>query len=649
MKKSVLLFLYCYVMRLFLIVLFSLIFSFGFTQSNNNQFDKKTNKSFKKAKEYYLNKNYSKAEEKLLKILERNPDFFEADILLGDLYLDINKKNAAVAYYNKALKINPDFYPPLNKILANVELSIGMYKNAKQHFIKYLSFEIVQADDAKNIKGKIKQCDFAIFQKEHPVPYHPVSLGNNINSTDDEYINSVSLDEQTLVFTFKERNKSKENIPLKEDLYISEIKDSVWQKPDKFEMPDFMPCNKGAFSLSPDAKYLFFSACYCDDSFGGCDLYYMKKTGDKWSQPINMGENVNTKFWESQPCFSSDGITLYFASNRPGGKGKSDIWKTTLLKNNIWSKPVNLGAAINTDKSEMSPFIHADGRTLYFSSDGHAGMGGMDLFMSKKISDFLWSKPLNLGYPINTYTDEINLVVEASAQKAFISSKKNDNYDIFSFELYDEIKPEKTVFFKGIISDFKTHKHLRAAFELYDLETGKAIVKSYSDPVDGSFLVCLPCNKNYALNVNKDNYLFYSENFNLINCDNVKPFVKNIFLHPFVKGESIVLNNIFFDTDKYLLKKESLVELNKIFEFLSKNKNIKVQINGHTDNVGNFKYNKILSTNRAKSVYNFLIEKGIDKNRLKYKGYSSSKPVESNNTPQGRARNRRTEIEIVEM
>lgn len=634
-------------MRFLFLILFSIICFFGSAQNNNNQFDKRTNKSFEKARELYYNKEYKKAEQKLLKIIEHNPGFFEADILLGDLYLDKNKKNKAVNYYNKVLKIAPDFYIPLNKICADIELSIGMYKNAKHNFSKYLSYKTAKADELKSINLKILQCDFAISQKSRPVPFNPISLGKNINSVYDEYINSVSLDEQTLIFTFKETKN--ENIPVKEDLSISVMKDSVWQKPEKFQIPGFLYCNKGAYSLSPDSKYLFFSGCYCDDTFGGCDLYYLKKIGDEWSQPINMGENVNTKFWESQPCFSSDGTTLYFASNRPGGKGKSDIWKTTLLKNNFWSKAVNLGSAINTAKSEMSPFIHADGISLYFSSDGHIGMGGKDLFMSKKLTNFMWSKPLNLGYPINTFADEINIVVEASANKAFISSKKDDNYDIFSFYLYDEIKPEKTVFFKGIISDSKTHKPLEAAFELFDVETEKIIVKSFSDALDGSFLICLPSDKNYALNVNKKNYLFYSENFNLVDTDDVEPLVKNIFLNPINKGEAIVLNNVFFDTDKYLLKNESLVELNKIFDFLSENKNIKAQINGHTDNLGDYKYNQQLSENRAKAVYNYLIEKGIDKIRLKYKGFSSSKPLETNNSNIGRAINRRTEIEIIEL
>jgi outer membrane protein OmpA-like peptidoglycan-associated protein len=409
--------------------------------------------------------------------------------------------------------------------------------------------------------------------------------------------------------------------------------------------------NEGAICISPDGQFLFFAACNRPDGYGSCDIYWSGKSGDQWSEPFNLGPVVNSEAWDSQPSFSSDGKTLYFASKRPGGKGSSDIWKTELMPDGDWMPPVNLGDSINTKDAEMAPFIHPDDLTLYFTSKGHPGMGGLDLFYSRKDENNLWQKPVNMGYPINTYADEITLVVNASGDLAYISSDKlggKGRQDIYSFKLYKEAQPLKVTYFKGIVFNKETKKRLEAKFELIDLTSGKVVIKSRSDPVKGEFLVALPTNKDYALNVSKTGYLFYSDHFGLKGeSSEARPFIRDIPLQEISVGETVVLKNIFFDTDKYELKPESRSELEKLINLLQTNGKIRIEISGHTDNAGTEAYNLMLSKNRAKAVYDYLTEHGISAGRLSYAGYGLTKPIDTNDTEQGRANNRRTEFRVV--
>ena len=346
-----------------------------------------------------------------------------------------------------------------------------------------------------------------------------------------------------------------------EDFFYCDRLDTGWHKAVNLGPPINTHGNEGALCISPDGKMIFFAACNRPDSYGSCDIYWSRKEGNHWTVPENLGPVVNSPAWDSQPSFSSDGKTLYFASKRQGGKGSSDIWKTELQPDGQWTEPVNLGDSINTKAEEMAPFIHPDNQTLYFSSRGHPGMGGLDLFYSRKDANGNWTRPVNLGYPINTSADEITLVVNANGDVAYISSDKlggKGRQDIYSFKLYENARPHKTTYFKGIVYNKETGQRLEARFELTDLETGRTVVQSSSDAITGEFLLSFPVDKNYALNVSKEGYLFYSDNF-LLEGDNTqaKPFVKNIPLQEIKVGETVILKNIFFDTDKYDLKEES--------------------------------------------------------------------------------------------
>ncbi|NQV03656.1 MAG: OmpA family protein, partial [Bacteroidia bacterium] len=352
-----------------------------------------------------------------------------------------------------------------------------------------------------------------------------------------------------------------------------------------------------------------------------------------------------------QPSFSSDGKTLYFASKRSGGKGSSDIWKSELLPTGDWTPPANLGDSVNTTGEEQNPFIHPDDQTLYFASKGHEGMGGLDLFFTRRNPDDSWQAPVNLGYPINTHADEITLIVNSTGDVAYISSDKfggKGRQDIYSFPLYKEAQPNPVTYLKGIVFDKESGNRLQAYFELTNLERNEVAVQSTSDPIDGSFLVCLSTNRDYALNVSREGYLFYSDNFSLTGIrDQAKPFLKNIPLQPIKVGETVVLKNIFFDTDKYDLKPISYIELEKLLQLLKTNPSIKIEISGHTDIRGSEEHNLELSKNRAKAVLEFLVNNGISYDRLTYDGYGFSMPIDTNETEEGRANNRRTEFRIV--
>ncbi|MDY0084263.1 MAG: OmpA family protein, partial [Ignavibacteriaceae bacterium] len=344
------------------------------------------------------------------------------------------------------------------------------------------------------------------------------------------------------------------------------------------------------------------------DGFGSCDLYISQKVGNKWTYPKNMGDKINSPKWDSQPSICADGKTLYFASAR---NGNMDIYVSLLDENGQWQEPKNIGSPINTSKSEMSPFIHPDGRTLYFTSDGHLGMGKNDIFFTRKNNDETWSDPINIGYPINTHNDEGFFIVSASGKTAYYASAQHGgygHYDLYSFELPVEARPTPVNYISGVITDKETGKTILAEFELYNLETGELVVRSFSDEVNGSFLVCLPSNASYALNINKENYLFYSQHFELNDTmSRIEPIIKNIKLQPIKEGEIVVLENIFFDFDSDKIKSESFVELNKLVKLLNENNQISIELRGHTDNIGLAEYNINLSDKRAFAVYNYLI------------------------------------------
>jgi flagellar motor protein MotB len=592
----------------------------------------------------------AKAESNFREAVSIDRNFLEAFIMLGDLYTKQRKFSEAAVNYQTAVKLDSLFFKPVFFTLANAEMMSGDYTKALIHYKVYLAQEGMSAKNRIFAGKNLLNCEFAIEAIKNPVPFNPISVGASINSPDDEYWPSITADGQTMMFTRqKTPGRQSTQAQLQEDFYVSSLSDNVWQKTFNAGAPLNTSQNEGAQTLSSNGDYMYFTACDRQGGFGSCDIFFSSFNDGKWSEPNNIGSPVNTKSWESQPSISADGKTLFFSSNRPGGFGGKDLWYSRLTDKNIWSKPVNMGERINSEGDEMSPFIHFDGKTLYFSSDGKKGMGGFDIYLSRMNDDSTWTEPQNLGYPINTYNDELGLIIEAAGQKAYFSSirDKSNGKDIFFFNLYESARPNSVSYMKGKVFDKETGMMLRADYELINLSTGKTIAKNTTD-VNGNFLVCLPSGYNYGINVNKAGYLFYSESFMFEGMHTVvKPYIKRINLNPIRVGGEMQLSNVFYETDSWELKKESVSELNILANLLAVNKNITIEIGGYTDSTGTSDYNKSLSEKRALSVVNYLISKGIKTERLKYKGYGITSPLGDNVTVEGRKLNRRTEVKVM--
>lgn len=658
---------------LFYIFIF-LIISFCTNAQNYSTTNKKALKAYEEALQSFNRMDYTNASEMMQKAIKADDKFIEAHLVLAEIFVEKGERKNAITSYQNVIKINPDFFPGMYFSLAQLEMMENEFENAKAHLEKYLSYKNLKPIAISQAKHKLESCNFAIEAFKNPVPFSPVNLGPNINTEYDEYWPTLTADEQTLIITrlipkdltldpkqeeeyLDEKDLALANQALlpglsnvQEDFYISIKDNGFWNLALNAGEPINTKGNEGAQTILVDGHIMYFTACNRADGKGRCDIYLSKNVDGKWIEAINLGSPINSGFWEAQPSISPDGKTLYFVSNRDGGFGKKDIWKSDRLENGEWSKPFNLGKKINSSEDEQSPFIHPDNKTLYFASKGLIGMGGFDLFKVSKNDEGEWGEPVNLGYPINTSSDEIGLIVNAKGDRAYFSSDRLSEMgrDIFEFELYKEARPNPVSYIKGKVYDSENENKLKAHFELINLETNKIIMQAESDQSTGEFLVCIPTNSDYALNVSKDGYLFYSDNFELKGLHEIEnPYLKDVALNPIKTGQKIILRNIFYETDSYELIDKSVAELTKLIDFLNHNPGLKIEISGHTDNTGTSEYNLNLSNNRAKSVYNYLINNGIKSERLNYIGYGESQAVNTNETIEGRAENRRTEIKIL--
>lgn len=643
--------------RLLIIVLLIGIAKFSIAQGDVSSKDKKAAKYYQTGKEYYDSRNNELAEINLLKALERDPNFAEAELLLAYIYQDQGIFPEAIVHYEKAININPDFFPEMHSSVGLLLLNEGKYEKAKKYFEQYLTYRSSPLMMKDLALDGLDDCYFAIEALKNPVPFKPINMGEGVNSQNPEYYPSLSVDGKTLLYTRRLSSKSSVS-GFNEDFYVSRHNGKEWTKSYNLSGVNSNN-NEGAPTLSADGQLLIFTICeefgnygMGKKGYGSCDLFYSYRTGKNWNKPRNLRTPINSRNWESQPSFSSDGRTLYFIRGIGRGSNKQqDIYSSVLSEEGVWSTPVRLSNTINTKGKEESVFIHPDGKTLFFASDGHPGMGGLDLYKSIKNDDGTWSKPINLGYPINTFADENSLLVSAGGQIAYFASDRAGGYgglDLYQFELPASMRPESVTYLKGSVFDKATKTALSAKFELIDLETGKTVVESFSDEATGDYLVCLPPNKDYALNVSHDGYLFYSENFTLKKSTNLEPFKKNVLLDKIEVGKSVVLKNVFFETARFDLKPASKVELDKLIKFLTENKTVQIELGGHTDNVGNSASNQKLSESRAQAVYDYLSRNSVPMERLSVKGYGDTLPVSDNNTEKGRAENRRTEFKITQ-
>ena len=640
------------------LLLFLLCSSAAIAQSLSTE-NKKASKLYEEGRRLYQQNRLEAAAIELHKALERDESFYEANTILAYVYLDMRQYDKAKEQFRAAINTNATAIPNNLFFLAELELKDGEYALAKKYFEGFMKMNPQNQEQINRSRKSLESIDFALEAIANPVPFKPKNLGPAINSENAEYFPSLTVDGNTILFT---RRLPSEQSPMgyNEDFYIAHKNENdEWQKAQNLGQPINTANNEGAPSLSADGNILIFTACELYGDYGGerkgygsCDLFITAKGGNgRWSKPQNLGQPINSKHWETQPSFSADGKTLYYIRgirDRTGNQ-TGNIYTSTLNDNSRWSQPKPLSNVINTSGNEESVFIHPDGQTLYFSSDGHPGMGGLDIFMSKKDSSGEWTTPINLGYPINTHKNENSLLVAADGKLAYFASDREDGYgdlDLYSFELAEEFQPSPVSYFAGKIYNKENKQPISARFQLIDLESGEISIESYSNP-DGNFLMALPAGKDYALNVAAQGYLFYSDNFSMKESKGGDPYQKDVPLSPIKVGEKIVLKNIFFETAKYALKDQSKVELNKIVQFLEENSSVKIEVSGHTDSVGSDASNELLSQNRAKSVVDFLVKNGIEQNRISAKGYGSKVPIASNNTDDGRAQNRRTEFKIL--
>ena len=609
-------------------------------------------KHYDNGKRHYEFYAFPEAIKELKEAVRIDSNFIDAQLMLAEVSSDMKDFALSVKSYRRVVEIDPAFFPNAMFILAHHERLSGLYADAKEHYNLFLKMEGASEKRKEDARKGIINCDFSLEAIKNPVPFNPENLGPAINSAYDEYWPSLTADGLTLVVTVqipKTRAYDEFSRNIQEDFFISNWVDGKWTPKKNMGKPINSDQNEGAQSLSADGHFMFFTACNRPDGLGSCDIYFSNWLGNGWSPPQNMGKPINSEYWDVQPSISADGRTLYFCSRRPGGKGKIDLWKCTVTDDGYWGEPENLGDRINTEDDEMSPFIHPDNQTLYFSSNGLPGMGDFDLFVTKKDANGEWGEPKNLGYPINSYFEETGMIVNAKGNKAYYSSTRmsNSGKDIYEFELYEEVRPAEVTYMKGKVYDKETTDPLRAKFELIDLFTKDLVMEAFSDP-RGEFLVCIPSNQDYALNVSKEGYLFFSDNFSLKGIHEITdPYLKNVPLQPLRPGETVILKNIFYETNSFILLPKSEAELDKVIEFLELHPEIVIEISGHTDNVGTAIYNQTLSENRARSVYEYLVNHTIDPVRLVFKGYGLDMPIDTNESDSGRALNRRTELKIL--
>ncbi|MBS1665305.1 MAG: PD40 domain-containing protein [Bacteroidetes bacterium] len=615
-------------------------------QYNPEKVSKKAGQYFSKATELAQNYDLKGAIDALKQAINIDPRFEDAWLSLGGMYGEQKNYPAAVEAYEKARAIDSVYFMDYNLPYSIDLAGKGDFAAALQAVTTFLTVPNLN-ETSRKAGGYRKRCyQFALdYAAAHPVKdykFDPVNMGDSINSEFSEYYPTITIDGNTLIYTRRVNH-------FNEDFYQSNKRDQGWSKSRNLPGNINTNQNEGAQNISQDGQWLIFTGCNFPDGRGSCDLYISYLTADGWSTPENMGDSINTEYWESAPSLSPDKRDLYFSSQAPGGYGGSDLYVTHHLKNGQWSTPENLGPSVNTVGDEGSPFIHPDNQTLYFTSNGHPGYGDNDLFVTRKGPQGVWSKPENLGYPINTIENEGSLVVAANGKTAYYASDRSDTrggLDLYSFDLRQDIRPAQTLWVKGKVFDRQSHKGLPSNVVLTDLSTREVVSNLQTDET-GNYLVTLPKGKDYAFNVKRKGYLFFSDNFSLSHAGGDTTFNIDIPLQPIEANAAIVLNNIFFETNKYELKSESQTELDEVVQLLKDNPTVHIQIDGHTDNVGKAPDNKTLSENRAKAVTTYLVNHGINAQRLSSKGFGDTMPVADNATPDGRAKNRRTELKVI--
>jgi outer membrane protein OmpA-like peptidoglycan-associated protein/Tfp pilus assembly protein PilF len=628
----------------------------AFAQSQDPSISEKARQWYDQAGTLITSRKFDQAAAVLLRAVDKEPEYAEAHFRLANVYELIAQVERTPEYrqkirehYQKSVQLKPG-YPPFMAayaILGTASIGDGDYENARTYFEQFLALKPVKAAQVKEAQRMIANCEFALKAKQDPLPFQAVPMSPSVNRFVLQYFPVLTADQQTVIFTARETADLKSD----EDLYVSTKKAEDWSEPEILSDRINTAANEGTCTISADGRTLVFTSCEGRQNFGSCDLFVSYKVGDEWTEPVNLGNKINSAAWESQPSLAADGRTLYFVSDRRGSYGRRDLWKSQLGEDGYWGVPENMGPNVNTTEDDLSPFIHANGRTLYFSSKGHIGMGGYDLFATE-YQNGQWTFPKNLGYPLNNHDDQVSLFVTADGKKGYYAHEEKDGRRYLSSKLYEFNIPEQIAvkersdYLKGRVFDAKTKKPLGSKIEIYNVKSGTREALISSDRLSGDYLAVLTEGTEYGLYVNKEGYLFKSLYFNY-EAGQHEPVVMDIYLQPLEAGSKDVLKNLFFATGEWELENKSKVELDKLIELLGQNRNLKLEISGHTDDVGKDDANLELSRKRAKSVYDYLLKAGIEARRLTFAGYGETQFSVPNTSDKNRELNRRIEFKVL--
>ncbi|OFY70714.1 MAG: hypothetical protein A3G23_08350 [Bacteroidetes bacterium RIFCSPLOWO2_12_FULL_37_12] len=645
---------------------------------------KEAEKLVKSGDKYLENGDLKSARNSYLSASRKDPTNAMAFFKTGDMYLRTPEKKKSLTFLQKAFELNEKVDQNLLYYLARSLHFNEKFDEALNYYIRFK--QNVKPSDSlyKKVTLKIEQCKVAKELVDDPIDVLISNIGAPINTDNKEYDPVISADESVLMFTSRRPGSTGEKTDdfgeFFEDIYISYNNNGTWSEPQNMGPKINKKDHDACISLSADGQTLFIYKGI--DEING-DIYESKLKGTEWSKPKEMDDVINSKFWEGSCCLSADGNRFYFVSDKPGGFGGKDIYVSEKNKKGKWQDPVNLGPNINTDNDEDGVFLHPDGQTLYFSSEGHKSSGGFDIFKSTWTDNSFWSEPKNIGYPVNTPDNDVFFVLSANGEHGYYASEKEGNLDIYLIKFPKpfrapeppalatkapelaytpegvpyEIVPKKVssakaynplTMVKGTVTDADTKLPIGATIQLVDNAKNELLSEIEANEATGKYMVMLPSGKNYGIAIQKEKYLFHSENFDIPENSDYQEITKDVQLKKMDVGKKIVLKNIFFDTGKWTLRQpESTNELDRLVELLDENKKLMIEISGHTDNIGKEDYNKTLSENRAKAVVDYLVEKGIKAERLKYAGYWYSRPIASNDNIEGRQQNRRTEFEVL--
>jgi hypothetical protein len=566
--------------------------------------------------------------------------YIDPAIALFQIYNDRKKFQLAIQYYSLIKKIDPVAALPFIVKQGIALASLGQYDTAAKLLNPYILNNTLPVYLKEKANALIAICQFAIQQKIAP-EISIENMGDSINSPSSEYFPTVSIQDSLFLF-MRRKNLSRE------DFYASNMGTHGFAKAMPLSDTLNFAAKKGSMSLSSDLQTLYYAADYAEQGYGRYDIYKVQRSPWGWSKPKNLGQNINSDYWDSAPSIAPDGNSIYFASNRPDGFGGIDIYVAYKNEKGYWEEAINLGPTVNTKGDDQTPFIHADNQSLYFSSDGRPGFGGSDIYVTRKKIDGGWTTPINLGYPINTYDNEGSIAVASNGTTAYIASDRADSrgeLDIYKITLAENTRAHKTWFIKGQIVDAKTQKTIAANLNLVDPASGYPIMEMKVDSL-GQFLLALPYFDSLGLKINSIGHDYLSS---ILPMDSVKAMSGKTFsfaLAPIEKVFSKIFNQVYFETNSSKLQVISSVELDALAAYLKTTPNATILIEGHTDNTGTIAQNNLLSTQRAEAIANYLVQKSIDLKRIHTKGLGATMPIADNATVAGRAKNRRTSFTI---